>query len=361
MLYILFFLIIFFLFFNLLLKVSLLFLFRSDNNKQSYEYDLSVVIPLKNEEENIPALFNSLLGQDYPDNKYEIIFVDDNSTDNSFNLLNKLSGNYKNIKIIKAVNKNLPGKKGALAIGIDNSQNPFILTTDADCILDKEWLKSFAGMFKAGFDFVFGIINVLPGKSFLNNLVRFENLRTSILTFGLVNLRFPYSSGGASFGFRKDSFFKIHGYNNITEVLSGDDDLIIREAVKHKMKIGSVVNKEAFVYTESPADFNQYLKQKTRHTTTSNYYLFKHKIILTSWHLVNLGFLLSPILSFINIYFLLLFFIKLFVDEITILFSQKKFGYKFGVFQIFYLQFIYELLLIYHYLSATIKKNIEWK
>jgi cellulose synthase/poly-beta-1,6-N-acetylglucosamine synthase-like glycosyltransferase len=316
---------------------------------------------VKNEEENITTLVKSISEQDYPHDNFEVIFVNDNSTDNTLNILNKIVSDYKNFTVTDSSNKILPGKKGALTIGIEKANNPFILITDADSIPERQWLKSFAQEFEKGFDFVFGVVNIFQENSNANRIACFENLRTSILSFGLAGIGLPYSSGGASFGFRKESFEKIGGYKTTTETLSGDDDLLIREGIKNKMKVGVITNKQAFVHTTSPDNLNDYFKQKARHTSTSNFYLLRHKIILAIWHLMNLLLIFSPILSFINLDLLLLFFTKIIFDVIIVLLFQKKLGYKFRVLHIVYLQIEYELFLIVHYLSATFKKKIEWK
>ena len=346
---------------NILLAVSLLFLFRNKNSDSNITSKISVVIALKNEEMNIPSLVKSISEQDYPKEDYEVIFVDDCSTDNTLGILNNITKEHKNFIVTNSSNKIFPGKKGALSIGIEKTNNPFILITDADCILEKQWLKSFAKKFNEGFDFVFGVVNIFQDGLNANRIACFENLRTSILTFGLAGIGLPYSSGGASFGFKKKSFEKIGGYKNTTETLSGDDDLLIREAVKNKMKIGIVTNIQSFVHTTTPDNLSDYFKQKTRHTTTANYYLLRHKIILAFWHLLNLFFIFSPFLLFISLNFLLLFITKIIFDVIIILIFQRKLGYKFKILQIIYLQVEYELFLIVHYLAATFKKKIVWK
>lgn len=346
---------------NVLLAASILFLLRDNKSQTRGKMKISVVIALKNEEENISTLVKSIEEQEYPKENYEVIFVNDNSTDNTQSALDNLVKNHSDFSVIIASGKSFPGKKGALAVGIEKANNPYILITDADCIFEKQWLKSFAQKFEEGYDFVFGVVNIFQEKSNANQIAGFENLRTSILTFGLAGMGLPYSSSGASFGFRKEPFEKIGGYKNTTETLSGDDDLLIREAVKSKMKIGVVTNIQSFVHTISLDNLKSYFKQKARHTSTSNHYLLKHKIILAFWHLMNLFFILSPILSYINLLFLLPFLTKILIDVLMIIIFRKKFGYNFGIFQIIYLQVEYELFLIVHYLSATFKKKIEWK
>src|ERR1039458_5812456 len=118
-----------------------------------------------------------------------------------------------------------------------------------------------------------------------------------MLLFIASKLHLPYSAAARNFGFRKSSFYKIKGYENIQETLSGDDDLLIREAVKNKMRIEYIPNKDAAVYSASKETLKEYLIQRTRHTKTSIYYLPVHKIILGGWHIINLAALFSLFLG----------------------------------------------------------------
>ena len=132
MFFLIFTLILFFLLINLLFYISIKKAFLK-NQIKIIEQKISVVIAAKNEEKNLPALIEALSKQNYNKDNYEVIIVDDSSTDNTFNIANELTLSNKNFTIIKAETKNLPGKKGALAKGIEKANYDFILITDADC------------------------------------------------------------------------------------------------------------------------------------------------------------------------------------------------------------------------------------
>ena len=202
------------------------------SSQLNYE-NISVVIALKNEINNIPELLNALNKLNYNLEKYEIILVDDNSEDDSYMFLE--SHLNKNYKLLKAANKKFPGKKGALDIGIQNSKFDIIAITDADCKPEIDWLKSISKKISEGFDIVFGYSPLEKGINFISKFSSFENLRNYILYFSFAGLNIPYSAAARSFAFRKSSFNKLNGFNKTTETLSGDDDLLIREAVKNKL------------------------------------------------------------------------------------------------------------------------------
>jgi cellulose synthase/poly-beta-1,6-N-acetylglucosamine synthase-like glycosyltransferase len=322
--------------------------------------NISIVISAKNEVNNIPSLLNSLKKIDYPENKFEIILVDDNSSDNTYFLAENFRNEIPNLKIIKAEHKIYPGKKGSLAFGIRNTLYDYILITDADCIVSAGWLKNYSEKFSEGYDFLFGNAPFIKQPGFANTIARFENLRTFFLYINALNLHLPYSAAARNFGFKKSSFYNIKGYENTQETLSGDDDLLIREAHKNKMRIGYIPESNAAVYSHAKNTLKEYIGQKSRHTKTSMYYLLVHKIILSSWHLFNLVLLFSVFIGFLNHWFFLPFAIKILADIVIVKSNEKKSNYKFGLVEIIYLQVIYELLIIVNFINALFRKD-KWK
>ena len=326
----------------------------SDSNTK-----LSVIIAAKDEEKNIPKLILSLSNQTYPKENYEVIIVDDNSKDKTFEIAKNIIYELPNFEILQVLNKKYKGKRGALQYGIEKSKYPNILITDADCEAEPNWIQKFANKFNAGYDIIFGIAPYKQTRTLINKIACFENLRTHILTFAFANIGLPYSAAARSFGFKKKSFEQIEGYKNTTETLSGDDDLLLREAVKNNFRIATITEPDAFVFSETKKTFKEYLQQKARHTSTANYYSFSRQLLLGFWHLLNLFFLFSPFLIFFNIRFSVLFLIKFLTDIIIANLLMKKFGYRFNIFEIIYLQIIYEILLIINYINGLFSKR-KW-
>ncbi|RJP63413.1 MAG: glycosyltransferase [Ignavibacteriales bacterium] len=320
----------------------------------------SIIIAAHNEEKTMASLFESLKKLNYPKENYEIIFVNDQSTDNTKSVIDEFIQTNPNAKLFDSLGKKHPGKKGALDIGIAHAKNDFILITDADCEPEPNWLIRYSEKFSKGYDFLFGISPYKQTGSFVNKVATFENLRSHILTFTAARFGFPYSAAARSFGFHKIAFEKLDGYSKTLQTLCGDDDLLIREAVKNKMKIGTVEYPDAFVYSKTKENWNDYLIQKARHTSTSNYYLLKHQIFLAVWHLINLILLFSFIGGFFNPTFFIPFALKMGFDVLLIQISQSKFGYRFTIIEAFYLQIIYEFLLIVNYIRGTYG-GTKWK
>jgi len=329
-------------------------------HKPTTKPKLSLIIAAKNEEKNIFSLIDALEKLNYQNENFEVIIIDDNSTDNTAELIQSRISEKNNFQLIKAEKKEFDGKKGALSIGIENAKNNFIVITDADCKPETNWLNSLAGALDYGYDFVFGVAPIQTGKTLVEKLSAFENLRNTYLTFAAVGLNIPYSAAARSFGFRKTSFERIGGYSSTTETLSGDDDLLLREAVKHKMQIGTVIEPDALVYSAAPKSFNEYFQQKHRHLQTSFHYLLKQKMFLGFWHLINLISLLSILLCFISPILALPFVVKVVYDLFIVIKYQQNLGQDFRFYEILYLQILFEVFVVVNFFNSLSGKT-KWK
>lgn len=327
---------------------------------KSEKIQLSVIIAAKNEELNLDQLFIALENQNYPRDKFEVIFVDDNSTDGTFARAKEFSNRFPNFHLIKAEQKNLPAKKGALELGIGLSRFPFLLFTDADCSPQTNWLNAFSEKFSLNFDLIFGLAPFRFKNSFANHYFCFENFRTTVLTTSSAWFKLPYSAASRSLGIKRDVFNKLGGFTNTLQTLGGDDDLLIREAVKNNCKIGIVAAEDSLVFSNAQENFSNYFSQKRRHTATSFHYLRQHKLFLGVWHLANI--LAVDALFFLPFYpeAGFIFLSKILCDYLLVYTFQKKFNYKFSFGEIFFFQIMYESFVVFHFFSAKFFK-VRWK
>jgi len=333
---------------------------KADDKRSDRLLSFSIIVSAKNEEYNISNLISALKNLNYPEDKYEVIIIDDNSNDDTFHLAKKLTKKLENFTVISAINKKYEKKRGALDYGISLAKYPNIAITDADCVTETNWLLCLSPKFSAGCDFVFGIAPFYQTNKLVNKVSCYENFRNSLLAISAANFGLAYTASARNFGFKKDAFEKIGGYKNTTETISGDDDLLLREAVKKDLKVCTLTSPDSYVYSESKRTFREYFSQRARHTQTSFHYPFKQKMFLALWHLMNLVFVFSPAFICINKIFILPFLIKIIFDTATAIIYQRKFGYKFIIFEVIYLQLIYEIFLIVHFFRAKFGK-IEWK
>lgn len=329
---------------------------KNENNP----VNISIIIAARNEAENVDRLIDSMKNLNYPVELFEVIIVDDNSSDETFEILKTKTEYLKNFSVLEFKSIGKTGKREALNFGISKSNYSNILVTDADCSPQNNWLKSFAKKFQQGYHLLFGIAPFYQRNNFVNRISCFENLRGSILSFSMASLGLPYTAAARNFGFSKKTFESLGGYSRTKDTISGDDDLLLREAIKNRMKIGVVNETDSCVYSETKKTFKEYFRQRARHTQTSFHYLKRHQIILGFWHLLNLAFVFSSLLIFFNPLFVILLPSKLISDIVVVKLNQKIFGYRFSVLEIFYLQIFYEILLVFHFFNARFSE-IRWK
>jgi cellulose synthase/poly-beta-1,6-N-acetylglucosamine synthase-like glycosyltransferase len=321
---------------------------------------ISIIIAAKNEEKNIPSLVDALIHQSYDPLLCETIFVDDNSSDNSFALLTSLTKDIPHFKVITAFNKKYPAKKGALAIGIAQAKNPYLLFTDGDCIPEKDWVQSFADGFRQGKEILIGSAPFIPSGSFVNRIVCYENLVNTLLTTFFLAAKNPYSAVGRSIGYTKEAYLKVRGFEKTMETVSGDDDLFIREAVKSNLHIGIITAPESLVYSKTPETFSSYFNQKVRHLKTSYHYPLATSALIFLWHECNYFCQFFFLLAFISPVAYVVSVTKILLDVAIYTSFQIRLGYKFSPLQIILHSFIYELLLLYNILNSMFKKS-QWK
>jgi cellulose synthase/poly-beta-1,6-N-acetylglucosamine synthase-like glycosyltransferase len=329
---------------------------KNENNP----VNISIVIALRNEENNVDGLVALLNQLNYPKENFEVIFVDDHSTDRTYDKLKIKINSIINFSVLELNGTEKIGKREALNFGIGKSKHPYILITDADCRPETKWLKAYSNNFNLGDQMLYGIAPFYQRENLVNKISCFENLRGNFLSFSMTSNGLPYTAAARNFGFTKNAFESLGGYSKTKDTISGDDDLLLREAVKNKMRIGVVTETGSFVYSETKKTFKEYFQQKARHTQTSFHYLKRHQVILGLWHLLNLSFLFSPLLMFFNPTLGILLPSKLILDFIVVKSNQKKFSYKFSIVEIIYLQILYEIFLIIHFFNARFSE-IRWK
>ena len=318
----------------------------------------SIIIAVKNEETTAGRLIASLQQIDYPADSFEVIFIDDNSSDSTYDLVKDKIKSFPNFKIIKtAPSSGLTGKKAALTEGIKNSLYSYILTTDADCIIPVNWLNEYEVKFREVNQIVFGISPFIQENTFLNSVICYENFRNSLLSFTLADAGLPYNAFGRNFGFTREVFFKLDGYNDINKTLSGDDDLFLLKAAQNNYKIGILQRTEAAVLTNTKKTFSRFLSQRSRHTKTSALYPLKVQIVLALWHILNLLCTGSLFLLPVSMFYALPFCGKMFFDIFVTKRYQNMYGYKFNLFFTVPLQICYELLIIIHFINSKITKD----
>ena len=271
--------------------VFLPFCFHKQKDPTLKKIGISVLVCAKNEAENLRRLIPELLKQDFPE--FELVLINDNSTDDSLEVMRSFEQNHSNIKIVdvKPIDTFWNNKKYPLTLGIKAATHDFLLFTDADCIpLSNQWIKSMGRHFSNDKTIVLGYGAYKKVKrSLLNLLIRFETVFTAMQYFSLARIGRPYMGVGRNLAYRKDLFFEIGGFKDHMHIQSGDDDLFINQ-VANKENTTFSINPLSFTESIPKADFNSWYRQKKRHISVAPYYKWSDKIVLGIFNLSQLLF-----------------------------------------------------------------------
>ena len=234
---------------------------------------VSVIICAKNEVENLRQFLPSVLTQDYPD--YQVVVVNDSSEDESELLLAQLKSKYPNLyyTTIPVDKKFSHGKKLAVSIGVKAAAHDYLLFTDADCKpAGTKWLKTMvAGFADKRKEIVLGFGAYLTQKGLTNLLIRYDTFFTALQYMGFALSKKPYMGVGRNLAYKKELFVKNGGFRNHAKILSGDDDLFVKETAT-KENVSVVTNPDAHTISIPLNTFKHWYLQKARHLTTAPFY-----------------------------------------------------------------------------------------
>ncbi|WP_240894557.1 glycosyltransferase [Parapedobacter sp. SGR-10] len=243
---------------------------------------VSVIICAHNEQDNLKEFLPAILEQDYPE--YEVIVVDDCSTDDTKWILQDFAREYKHLRIvdIKEHVQLKHNKKFALTLGIKAAQHERSILTDADCQpQSKHWLKEMSGAFIEGKEIVLGYSPYFKTNTFLSKLIRFETSHTAMSYLSYALKGNAYMGVGRNLAYTKSLFFRGKGFNAHMHIKSGDDDLFINHNAT-PTNVNIAIHPDAHMYSTAKNTWKAYYKQKARHSGASLLYKRKHKRMLAT-------------------------------------------------------------------------------
>ena len=342
------------------------FAFAKAQKSTPKKIPISVIVCAKNEAENVIRFVPLLAEQDYPD--YEIILIDDASSDATLEIFEEFEKQYSNIRLVKVENNEAfwGNKKYALTLGIKASKKDYLLFTDADCYpASKDWITSMSSQFTMNKTIVlgYGAYEKIAG-SFLNKIIRFETMLTAIQYFSWAKIGHPYMGVGRNLAYKKEEFYNVKGFIDHMQIRSGDDDLFINQVAKSK-NTAICYSPESFTYSQPKTSFKDWFNQKRRHVSTARFYktfdgvqlalFYSSQLLFVILAIVLLAFQYQWILVISIIGFRYLF------TWITLGFSSGKLKEK----DVMYWFPIIEIVLIFTQLNIFItnvfSKPVHWK
>ena len=367
-------LIIIFYFFIFIVAVQILyylgvfgkFAFAKAQKVMPKKIPISVIVCAKNEEENVANFIPLLAQQNYPD--FEIVLIDDASSDNTLALFEDFEKQYPNIRLVKVQNNEAfwGNKKYALTLGIKAAKKEYLLFTDADCYpTSQDWITAMSSQFTMQKTIVLGYGKYEKiANSFLNKIIRFETLLTAIQYFSWAKSGHPYMGVGRNLAYKKEEFFNVNGFIEHIQIRSGDDDLFVNQASNAK-NTTIAFTPESITLSKPKTTYKEWIIQKRRHVATANYYKSFDKFQLGFFYFSQLLFIILPIIllafQFQWILVLSLIGLRYLITWLVVGFSAGKLKEK----DVVYWYPVIELVLIFTQINIFVtnifSKPVHWK
>ncbi len=293
---------------------------------QKHKTHFSLIIPFRNEADNLPALLESLQQLDYPPELLELLFIDDASEDTSGLLLSAfLPLSRFSVKVIQNKRISNSPKKDAISEGIKSAQGQWIATTDADCQLPKNWLKTLDAFIQKNKPvMVCGPIIYTAGATLAEQFQQLDGLSLQLVTIGSFGLGRPLLCNGANLAYRKDAFEAVQGFSGNDHLASGDDIFLLEKLQKSfPGQVKFIKSKEAIVTTKTLKTWKSLINQRIRWASKTSKVKNPGTLSLGILVLlVNSSFLALPVLTFLDaehfIGYVLLMLLKIMTDYLMV-------------------------------------------
>ena len=248
--------------------------------KQDAHIGFSIIIPFRNEAENLPFLFEAIAALDYPTELFEVFLINDNSTDHSLQIVQDFIESHSQLSIHCHNSQRGSGspKKDALALGIQHAQNPWIVTTDVDCIFPSSWLQTLSScIIQKKPKMIAGPVAIAArsNTSFLNAFEQLDFLSLMGATLGGFGMRMPFMCNGAHLAYDKEAFTAQGGFTNNNHIASGDDHFLLEKFARaYPGKVQYLNSPQAIVTTTAQQSWKDFISQRVRWASKATAYTY---------------------------------------------------------------------------------------
>jgi cellulose synthase/poly-beta-1,6-N-acetylglucosamine synthase-like glycosyltransferase len=267
---------------------------------------ISIIIPARNEEENIGYCLQSIIEQSYPAHLFEVLVVDDHSTDNTAAIIKSYASN--NVKLISlkdylSANEINSYKKKAIEISIQQSNGELIVTSDADCIFPKNWLTTIASFYESKRPaFIVMPVLISYGKKMIEVFQSLDFMTLQGITGASVHKKFHSMCNGANLAYTKEAFIAVNGFKGIDNIASGDDMLLMHKIYNQfPNNIEYLKSREVIVTTNPVSTIQQFFNQRIRWASKADQFDDKRIfIVLIIVYFLNVLMMVLPIVALIS-------------------------------------------------------------
>lgn len=261
---------------------------------------VSILVAARNEAYHIGKTIGDLLAQNYPSALFEIIVINDHSTDETSAIVASFSND--GVKLIN-LNEDKPlnsYKKKAIQTAIAQSTGDLIITTDADCRMGPNWLKTIVSFYEENdYKMISSPVAYFDEQNLFEKCQTLEFSYLIGLGASTIGLKKPSTCNGANLAYERRAFDDVSGFKGIDDLASGDDELLLHKiAAKYNNNVGFLKNTDAIVYTRAKSKLKEFIQQRKRWASKSTHYKNKGIVLLglAIW-LFNLSIIVNAILA----------------------------------------------------------------
>lgn len=321
----------------------------------------SIIVPFRNEANNLPSLLESISKLDYPTDLFEVILIDDESNDGW-----KVEvDNYKfAISIFPNKRKSNSPKKDAIETAIPLAKFDWIAASDADCIVPVNWLAVFDEEIQnSSVNMLVGSVLYHDQNSFLHHFQNNDMLSLQGVTAGSFGIGKGFMCNGANLAYKKEIFTILNGYEGNTKLASGDDVFLLQKIVKENTSWARYLGNQSVVYTNSCFTWKELVHQRVRWASkTSAYSTWYPKILGLVVFLTNIGMIATLLYTFFYQSFMYQFLyfslVKMGIDFMFLKFASAYFQVKFKKFIPSFLIYPYFTIVV---VFLAFSGNYQWK
>lgn len=298
----------------------------------------SIIVNFRNEQERLPHLLDSIAKLNFASNRMQFIFINDDSTDRSMEILTAFKANHNHIDLViyerNAVSAS--AKKDGITQALEHAKHDHIITTDADCVLPKNWLSAFEKHYKLfpSSLFVAAPVQIATGNSILEQVQASEMVALQLMTTGGFSIGQPFLCNGANMSFKVGSFTEVGGYEGNDGIASGDDIFLLEKlAALDASSCYYLKNKDAIVTTNPKSSWKEIIMQRARWAQKgSKTKSLLNKLMSAQVFAANLFVLIAPLLIYLDFLkfkiAMAVLALKLFTDVLVLVIGYRFFENK---------------------------------
>lgn len=235
---------------------------------------VSIIIPLHNEEEWALRTLQAVAAQNY-EGEWEVICVNDRSTDSTAHILEQFAAQYPRFRVLHVPMDSPPlpsPKKRALETGFAQAKFDILLLLDADCTPPIGWLRSMAGRFTPQVGIVQGAKRNSGPNTPLFGYQKLDTLGFTLIEAAGFSMHSPMLASAASLAYRKELFYKVGGFSDLMQYMSGDDDMLVHKMIREPIDYCYNLDPEAIIQTEPVYTWKGLLNQRARWASNGTSY-----------------------------------------------------------------------------------------